>query len=214
MRRSLEAEGAPAERELDLPPPPGRTPLELVVVPEPDEVGGGESGTTRRTAVTRALLVLAGIFGAGYAGTKLPEDGSGAPASSAEDAQTLELYVRNVRFVANDATGGTLPAGRELETPHGTITDAGGRELGELTAGLLPGSNGEIEVQRFTFPDGTLIGMGSGGLDEVEYAVVGGTGRFAGASGSYAVRLSPGARGEDAEFQVTVTGAKGVSDGS
>jgi hypothetical protein len=194
MRRSQEAEAAPAEFEPARTNLPGRTPLELVVVPEPDETGGGE--TTRRTMVTRALLVVAGVFGAGYAGTKLA-DGQGA---SAEGEASLKVFVRDIRF-ADDA-------------PHGAITDASGNDLGELTAGELPGSNGAIEVQRFVFPDGTLIGMGPGSLDDAEYAIVGGTGRFTGASGSYTARLAPGARGEDAEFRFTVTRAKGVSDGS
>jgi len=64
-------------------------------------------------------------------------------------------------------------------------------------------------VQRFTFADGTIIGMGSGSLDGEEYAVVGGTGRFAGAIGTYTARIRPGAYRRDAEFQITISGTRG-----
>jgi hypothetical protein len=78
-----------------------------------------------------------------------------------------------------------------------------------LSSGILPGSDSQVSVQRLTFSDGSLIGMGSGHLDGEEYAVVGGTGRFAGAIGSYMVTLQPGTSGRDAEFAISITGTKG-----
>ena len=51
--------------------------------------------------------------------------------------------------------------------------------------------------------------MGSGGLDGEEYAVVGGTGRYAGAIGTYVAQVRPGVHGRDAEFQISITGTRG-----
>jgi hypothetical protein len=72
---------------------------------------------------------------------------------------------------------------------------------------LVAASN--IEFQTFTLPDGTLFGMGAagpGGGDKA-YAVLGGTGRFAGARGSYVARTAAaGPGGRDAvEFTLTLT---------
>jgi len=102
-----------------------------------------------------------------------------------------------------------LPDFSSAMSPKGELEDATGGVVGRFSAGLLPGSDGQVAVQRFSFSEGSLIGMGSGLLDGEEYAVVGGTGRFAGAIGSYVVTLQPGEFGRDAEFVINLTGTKG-----
>ena len=51
--------------------------------------------------------------------------------------------------------------------------------------------------------------MGSGGLQGADYAIVGGTGRYTGARGSYTTQLTSGERGRDATFEISLTGTKG-----
>jgi hypothetical protein len=177
------------------------------------------AGTSRRTVITRGLWAAAGAAGAGVAGLSVLGNGRSAPLPVAVGVSPLGLpalqprpfsvYVRDIRFSAPDQKPGSLSGSGVFGVPHGRLQDEGGETLGSLSGGLLPGRAGQISVHRLTFGDGTLIGMGSGGLDEQEYAVVGGTGRFAGVSGSYFTKLQPGEYGRDAEFVITVAGTKG-----
>jgi hypothetical protein len=171
--------------------------------------------------LTRGLYAL---VGAGLAGTAvLTGNGSsrstaatspttadsGAQAASAAGALTLSMFVRDVRFTTPGLKPGKLPDFSSTMSPKGQLQSPTGDHLGKFSSGILPGSDGHVAVQRFTLTDGSLIGMGSGHLDGEEYAVVGGTGRFAGAIGSYRVTLQPGTSGRDAEFAISLTGTKG-----
>src|SRR5206468_3799858 len=66
-----------------------------------------------------------------------------------------------------------------------------------------------VEFQTFQLPDGVLFGVGAGGGAGAQrtWAVLGGTGRFAGARGSYVERevsVAPAGRGA-VEFILTLT---------
>jgi hypothetical protein len=166
------------------------------------------AGTTRRAVISRGLWAIVGAAGLGAAGTGVVFGAAKDPAPGAGPAR-LSLVVRDVRFTSPSTKPGALPDAGAIASPHGALHDATGQSLGRFSAGTLPGSGGQIAIQRFTFADGTIIGMGSGGLDGEEYAVVGGTGRYAGATGTYVAQLRPGAQGRDAEFQISVTGTRG-----
>ncbi len=181
------------------------------------------SGTSRRSLLGRGFMLVAGGIGLGVSGGIAPEARASAAHTSVGRAPalgttqpalatlpvTMSLVVRDVRFKAPDLKPGVLPNGASVDLPHGKLWDLGGSAVSTFAGGMLPGSSGLIAFQRFTFSDGSLIGMGSGKLDGEEYAVVGGTGRYSGASGSYLIRLRPGATGRDAAFLVNVTGMKG-----
>jgi hypothetical protein len=179
---------------------------------------GDPPGTSRRLLITRGFLLFAGALGAGAAGSTLlsgtraqtlalPVSAASAltpgQPSSASPA-TLTLHVRDVRFTSPDLKPGALPDSGVLVSPHGELLDDGGAVVGRLSGGVLPGSGGQIAVQRFELNDGVLIGMGSGRLDGAEYSLVGGTGRYAGAIGSYTTGIEPGERGRDAEFVISL----------
>jgi len=206
--------GGRASRDPALDPPAG------------DEAASGLTGTSRRTVITRGMYAIVGAVGAGVTGTAILSGnrstrstavalgspaaaGTGVDAAPATASVTLSMFVRDVRFTTPGLRPGTLPDFSSTMSPKGQLEDATGDQLGKFSSGLLPGSDGQVAVQRFTFADGSLIGMGSGHLDGEEYAVVGGTGRFAGAIGSYVVTLQPGEFGRDAEFVVNLTGMKG-----
>jgi len=66
-----------------------------------------------------------------------------------------------------------------------------------------------VEFQTFQLPDGVLFGVGAGGGAGAQrtWAVLGGTGRFAGARGTYVERevsVAPAGRGA-VEFILTLT---------
>jgi hypothetical protein len=120
----------------------------------------------------------------------------------------LALFVRNIRATAPGHTPGQMPVAGAMAAPHGRLVDSGGSEMGMFSGGLLPGSAGQIAFQRFVFTNGTLIGMGSGALAGEEYAVVGGTGIYAGAIGTYRTQLHLGSHGTDAEFTFNISGVR------
>jgi hypothetical protein len=57
-----------------------------------------------------------------------------------------------------------------------------------------------MAMQRLVFPDGTIVGVGLLGLDG-DFAIVGGTGRYDGVGGSYALRTNR----KIAEFTLRLT---------
>ena len=203
MKETLGASVSPRALEAPAVPPSQRAPLELVVVRDEDTLGGGESGTTRRTMMTRSLLLMAGAVGIGVAGTKAVDKATG-PEPAPAGSTTFTISSPRIRSHAPGSKAGSLPAPGETRVPYGTLVDGKGRTVGDFSTALMPGSGGQIAVQRFVFDDGTLIGMGSSDLDGSEYAVTGGTGRFDGASGSYVARRVSG--GAEFDFRLRVKG--------
>ena len=62
-----------------------------------------------------------------------------------------------------------------------------------------------VESHAFRLPDGTIHGMGTAdGADSV-FAIVGGTGRYVGARGSYTARHMPIELGGDGSAAFTMT---------
>ena len=63
---------------------------------------------------------------------------------------------------------------------------------------------GGAHLHLFSFDDGMLIGLGRG-LSMGAYAVVGGTGRFAGISGAYVAEQTPATTGNEGTALFTIT---------
>jgi hypothetical protein len=124
------------------------------------------------------------------------------------------LYGRDWRLGSHAADHGKAPAAHE-RTPKGRIVDAGGRELGTFRAANLLGAGGALQLQTFDLADGTIVGVGSAGAHDNAFAIVGGTGRYAGVSGTYIGRQSPRELGGagTAEFRLTVMTGGGAVDG-
>ena len=90
-----------------------------------------------------------------------------------------------------------------------------GEPVGELygTAFALHGPGAQatdaerLELHTFKLRDGTIIGSGAAGVVEGEFAILGGTGRYAGARGTYVARHDRRELGGDgtAEFRLTLT---------
>ena len=164
--------------------------------------------TSRRSALTRLLLLAGGAVGVGVAGGRAVRgEAPATPAVAPRSTQNVVLYGREWRLGSHAAEHGKLPSTNEPRTPKGRIVDHAGRDLGRFTAANLLGYGGALQLQTFDLTDGTLVGIGAGGVHENPFAIVGGTGRYAGASGTYVARQSPPELGGDgtAEFNLTLT---------
>ena len=168
---------------------------------------------TRRTALKRALLVLGGI--AGVAATRGVVDArAGNPLPS--QAETLSLYGRDWHIFSRDLSRGELPSSGDQMLGYGDLHASPESErVGEFYATYVslhrPGWVGplsSIEQHTFALADGSIMGSGTTrpGLEtEDEFAIVGGTGRYAGVRGTYVLRQSHRELGGDGTATVTFT---------
>jgi hypothetical protein len=130
---------------------------------------------------------------------------------------TLKLHGRRRPTPARGALNGKANAGRTmrsgdlLDGPDGSLVGefhANGFCL-ETALGLPAPAVSSLEFQTFQLSDGTLFGVGApgGAGSERTWAVLGGTGRFAGARGTYVERdlsVAPVGRGA-VEFILTLS---------
>jgi hypothetical protein len=154
--------------------------------------------TTQGTASTRAsLLKKLGLLAGGALGAGVAVRGLGtgdeavavaaAPTAKTKTTRTMTLYGRDWRLARPGVAFGKLAAAADPALPTGRIVDAKERELGQFKAAALPGV-GAFHLHTFELAEGTILGIGANKLDEGSYAIVGGTGRYAGASGTYTAR--------------------------
>ena len=158
--------------------------------------------TNRRDALTRGLALLGAAIGIGVAG----KGATASPDSQPETTQgkQLVLHVRHLRISSQDLQKGQLPqAGVRMLAKAEVVSMPGnGQKVGDFFASYVrintPGKvadheAGSHEDHTFVLADGNIIGSGiaSSGLDsEGHFAILGGTGRYLGARGSYTARQS------------------------
>jgi hypothetical protein len=159
---------------------------------------------TRRSALRGGLMFLGGLVGLGGVRKAWSHSVSGERAA-------FRVYARGLDSYSGDRRLGRAPARGEPLTARGELLNApDGSRIGELQVATItllgpglasPGAQA-MEWHTFHLPGGTLIGSGtSGGSDDAEFAIVGGTGRYAGARGTYVRRLPAGEEGL-AEFVI------------
>jgi len=174
--------------------------------------------TTRSGALKRLVLLAGGAVGAVAGGRALAgrDEPPAVPASATPAPKTHDvvLYGRNWRLGSHKAEHGKAPRPDEPRTPKGRIVDAAGNHLGTFKAANVLGYGGALQLQTFDLADGTIVGIGTGGVHESPFAIVGGTGRYIGASGTYVGKQSPKELGGDgtAEFKLMFT-TRGGGDG-
>ena len=108
--------------------------------------------------------------------------------------EELRLDLVGVRHAVPGTPPGRLPTRGQLAVPFGQLADADGAVVGSLQSVAVPGTGDRSVLHTLTLPDGTILGIGPHALDG-PYAVVGGSGRYAGAAGSY--DLAPLANEDD-----------------
>jgi hypothetical protein len=160
------------------------------------------TNTTRASLLKRIALLAGGVVGVGVAAQ------SGAAATDAPvrkvRMRTLVLYGREWRLHRPGVQPGTRPTPTDVAVPLGRIVDRKQRELGTFRAAAMPGLAGAFQLHTFDLADGTILGIGASKLDEGSYAIVGGTGRYAGASGTYTARQSLREQGGDGTAEFTL----------
>lgn len=178
---------------------------------------------TRREALKRGLVVIGAAVGVGTAGRAVVGGtGSGPdtpPRTSGPRAEQLIVHGRQWHVSSSALRPGELPDRGQRLLGQGELVDRpGGDKVGEFFATSFgidsPGRAGPdgvatLELHHLNLADGSIIGTGTAraGLDaEDVFAIVGDTGRYVGARGSYIARQQPQEFGGDgtAEFKITV----------
>lgn len=164
----------------------------------------------RRGVLKRGATVLAGVLGLGVAA----KGASAANGPSAGVEQTT-FYGRGWQLRTPGRRTGEAPYAGERATGHGELLDEpDGRKIGEFVSsyqsvespfGPGPFAVDGLEQHTFRLTDGTLFGLGTSTADEGSFAIVGGTGRYAGARGSYLSRQLPRELGGDDSAVFTLT---------
>jgi hypothetical protein len=174
---------------------------------------------SRRSALKRGLVALGAVFGAKAAGPLLLD----APAAHAAGAgtagrQTLTIYGRHWQRFSPVRRPGELPdrGDRFLASGDLHLVPEGPRE-GEFHAALFslgapgqvgPAGFGAMELHTFSLADGSIIGTGTTSPDPDrpdDFAIIGGTGRFAGIRGTYSARQGHREAGGDGTAELTFT---------
>ena len=174
----------------------------------------GSTGTKRRTILQRGLALLAG--GAAVAGGTRWVAAASPPTAS---ASSLTLYARHRPVVgsqfgvgghAHGADGRLVASGDLLDAPNGKAIGTFYTNCFCLSSpfGLQANAGANLEFHVLQLKDGTLFSMGAGSADaggDRPYALVGGTDRYAGRTGSCIQRSVAGdAIGDDVR-QLIVT---------
>jgi hypothetical protein len=160
-----------------------------------------ETGQSRRSLLKRGLVVAGGAVGLGAIGSKEAQ-------ASLPIGRAVVLAGRQWRLETPGRRPGEALQPGDQSAVYGELFDRrNGRVLGQFHGTRLAlQRNAGLEVHTFVLPGGTLVGMGTSLLGEAVFAVVGGTGRYAGAKGSYAAiqRLREFGGNGSAEFTVTL----------
>lgn len=181
-------------------------------------------GAARRSFLVRGILTLgsavAGAFALSRAGAAAtPELAAPAPELSPAPAETVRLLGLGWHVAGADRPPGALPALGDRQTMRGEVFDSSAeRRLGrfygvslcvDTPTGPSPYPSLGMQLHTFDLDGGTLLGIGAAPSGEGTFAIVGGTGAFLGASGSYVARQRPRELGGDGTAELTFTLTKG-----
>ena len=171
----------------------------------------------RKLLVGGAAVAVGSILGA--AGIARDSTKAANPAPSA-GTLSMSIHGWDWHLTYPDRPRGVAPSPGERSASYGQLSAVpGGDKVGEFYAssfsfgspfGNTAVSAAAMEMHHFNFEDGTIVGMGTiGGYhdDESVHAIIGGTGRFEGATGSYVGIQRPIELGGDgrAEFRFNIT---------
>ncbi len=173
-------------------------------------------GTGRRTLLQRGLAALAG--GAALVIGARPARAETAPPPSPQRFDgTLRMYARKRPLagppagqqISHRTDGRLLGSGELLDGPAGARIGEFYTNCFCLDTPFGPQSAGSnLEFQVLQLQDGTLFGLGAGSVNHDAtkvHAVVGGTGRYAGARGSYFERAAGAQAGSHDLVELVVT---------
>jgi hypothetical protein len=182
------------------------------------------SEAPRRRLLQRALVLAGGGLGLGLLSRTESTQAAGAlPRSvpSRGQPRTLTLRGRSWHQYGPNHRSGEAPRVSERLTTFGELLGAdGATAIGEFHAATLGTGSpflsgsfaaGSLEWHTFNLPDGNILGMGCSAGGNTTFAIIGGTGRYLGASGSYVARQHPFDLGGDGTAEFTFTFSTGGS---
>ena len=163
--------------------------------------------TSRRSVLGRGLALVAGAVGFGAAGA--------AQAATPQARETaLLLYGRNFHLHNQSKRAGVVPESGDRHSAYGELLDRpNGKVVGQFTAAHLTHNSpftagaSSLEIHTFTLRDGTIHGLGAVARGaEGHFVTLGGTGHYAGATGSYTARQNARELGGNgtATFNITL----------
>ena len=172
------------------------------------------NGTSRRNLLTRGLVGAAAAIGLG-AGAGVTAARTGGGDRETAQRRTIRLDGRKWTLTTAGRRLGEQVQPGDRGTVHGELLDRKGRVVGSFlgshaAAPAQPGglvADASLELHTFTLEDGTLLGMGSSIKGVSVFSIVGGTGRYQGARGSYTARQGIPELGGDgtASFEIDLT---------
>jgi hypothetical protein len=175
-------------------------------------MGEDKRTSSRRGVLGRGLMLVAGGLGLGAA--QRAEAAGSLPQTT--EATELRLYGRNLHLHAPERRAGQVPEKGDRHSAYGELLmRPRGKVVGHFTAAHLthdsPFAAGasSLEIHTFALQDGTIHGLGTVARGaEGHFVILGGTGRYAGAHGSYVARQSSRELGGNgtAEFHLTLAG--------
>jgi hypothetical protein len=167
-------------------------------------------GQNRRSLLKRGFILAAGAVGLGA----VTRDANAQLDRSLETGKEVSLHGRRWRLETSGRRPGEAIQPGDHGVVHGELLDGPkGRVVGQFFGSRLafvpmPGARATagVEVHTFVLTGGTIVGMGTSLPGRSVFAVVGGTGAYAGATGSYAAiqRLREQGGNGTAEFKLSL----------
>jgi len=167
----------------------------------------------RRDILKRGALGAASVAAVAVAAGAATTSSRSSSVTPAQDgAETIRLIGRGWHA---DSAKATLPGKGDRFAVYGELYEPSGNKAGEFFSSnigvdspfqITGEGRGTFEMHTLSLADGTIVGVGIGGGSERSYAIVGGTGKYAGARGSYLARQDTYGLGGDgnAEFLLTL----------
>ena len=163
-------------------------------------------GHNRRSLLKRAFVLAAGAVGLGA----VAKDANARIDIPLGTGKEVSLYGRDWRLETPGRRAGEAIQPGDHGVLSGELLDGPkGRVVGQFYGSRLaagPRASAGIEVHTFVLKGGTLVGMGTTVLGRAVFAIVGGTGAYAEAKGSYAAvqRLREQGGNGTAEFKLSL----------
>jgi hypothetical protein len=141
---------------------------------------GGVATASTGSIDRRSLLAGAGIVT--FGGLLVGRSEADPPVVVEE----LRLFAADLRHSIPGVEPGEFPPVDARPVPHAELSREDGGSAGALASVSVPSTGGAAVLHTFTLDDGTLLGVGPSEIAG-PHAIVGGSGRYASASGTYTV---------------------------
>jgi hypothetical protein len=168
----------------------------------------------RQTSASRRNLIKRGAIGAVGAAAAAAVTAASGRSSAVAASPTTERTIRLLGRGWHTDTAGRIPGEGDRYGVYGELYDPSGAKAGEFySMGIginspfqVTGSGiGSIELHTLNLADGTIVGIGSGTGLERHYAIVGGTGKYASASGTYVAKQNTYGLGGNGKAELLLT---------